>query len=121
MSENPELERRAIPGGLQCESMASKKVRGPAVESAHHRALLGYLFARAVVEANQLLRPQGCHGVGAAFVVIELDLGHGGSKQFDDSSNLAANKSLLGHILEHGYLGKKLHLPYLSCSIEYSK
>jgi hypothetical protein len=47
-------------------------------------------------------------------IVTELDLGHGGSEQFNDGSNLTANKSLLGYILEHGYFGKKLHLPHTS-------
>jgi len=72
--------------------------------------LLGYPLARAVVEANQFLGPQCSHGVGASLVVTELNLGHGGREQFNDGSNLAAKKPLLGHILQHGDFGKKLHL-----------
>jgi hypothetical protein len=71
-----------------------------------------------VVEANQLLRPQGNHGVGAPLIVTELDLGHGRGEQFNDGSNLAANKSLLGHIVQHGYFGKKLHLPHSSIALK---
>jgi len=76
--------------------------------------LLRYPFVRAVVQANQFLGPQCSHGVCAPLVVAELDLGHGGGEQFNDGSNLAADKPLLGHILKHGYLGKKLHLPHTS-------
>jgi len=46
-------------------------------------------------------------------IVTEFDLGHGGSEQFNNGSNLTANKSLLGHIPEHGDFGKKFHLPHL--------
>jgi hypothetical protein len=34
-------------------------------------------------------------------IVAELDLGHGGGKELDYRSNLAANEPFLGHILEH--------------------
>jgi hypothetical protein len=64
-----------------------------------------------MVEANYFLRAQGNHGVGAALIVTELNLGHGGGKQFDDGSNLTAYKPLFGHILEHGDFGKKFHQP----------
>ncbi len=66
---------------------------------------LGHPFVRPVVKAHQLLGAQGCHGVGAPLIVAKLDLGHGGGKQLDYSSNLATNKSLLGHIPEHGDFG----------------
>ena len=69
-------------------------------------ATLGYLPAGPMMEANQLLRPQCSHGVGASLTVAELDLGHGGSQQFNDSPGLAANEPLVGHIPQHGYLAK---------------
>jgi hypothetical protein len=68
------------------------------------------LLIRAVVEANQLLRAQCSQGVGAPLIVTEFDLRYGGAEQFNDGSNLTANKSLLGYIREHGDFGKKFHL-----------
>jgi hypothetical protein len=64
--------------------------------------LLGYPFVWAVVEADQLLRAQCSHGVGTPLIVTEFDLCHGGGEQFNDGSNLTANESLIGHILQHG-------------------
>jgi hypothetical protein len=46
-------------------------------------------------------------------IVAELDLGYRGGEQFNDGSNLAANKALLWHIFEYGYFRKKFHLPQL--------
>jgi hypothetical protein len=68
------------------------------------------------VEANQLLGLQGGHGIGASFIVTELDLGHGGGKQFNDGSNLTAYKSFIGHIVEYSDFGEKLHLTHTSSS-----
>jgi hypothetical protein len=68
--------------------------------------LLGYLLVGAVVEANQFLRAQCSHGIGAPLIVTKFDLGYGGGEQFNDGSNLTANKALLGHIREHGDFGK---------------
>jgi hypothetical protein len=62
-----------------------------------------------MVEANHFLRAQGYHGVGVPLIVTELNLGHGGGEQFDDGSNLTANKPLFGHIFEHCDFGKKFH------------
>ena len=72
-----------------------------------------------MMEANHFLGAQGNHGVGTPLIVNEFNLGRGGGKQFDDRSNLTANKSLLGHILEHGNVGKKLHLSHTCLSKEY--
>jgi hypothetical protein len=67
----------------------------------YHPPLLGYPFVWAMMEADQLLGAQCGHGVGASLIVTELDFGDGGSEQFYDCSNLAANKSLLGHVIQH--------------------
>ena len=58
-----------------------------------------------MVETNQLFRAQSGHGVGSPLIIAELDLGHGGSKQFDDCANLTANKPLIRNILQHGNFG----------------
>jgi len=63
--------------------------------------LLPSLLVGAVVEADQLLRPQCGYGVGPSSIVTELDLGHGGGEQFNDRSNLIANQSYLGHVAQH--------------------
>jgi hypothetical protein len=65
-----------------------------------------------MVKENQLVRAQCSHGIGAPLIVRELDLRHGGREQFNDRSNLAANKPLLGHVLKHRYFGKEFHLTH---------
>jgi hypothetical protein len=49
-------------------------------------------------------------------IVTELDLSHRGGEQFDDGSYLAAHKSLLRHVPQHGDFRKKFHLPHLLIS-----
>jgi len=56
-----------------------------------------------MVEKNQLVRTQRSHSVGSTLIVAELDLRHGRRMQFNDCSNLAADKALLGQILKHSY------------------
>ncbi len=38
--------------------------------------LSGHLLVRAVMEADHFIGSQGSHGVGAALIVTEFDLGH---------------------------------------------
>lgn len=78
----------------------------------------GYPFVKAVVEANQLFGTQGSQDAGMPLIVIELNLGNGGSEQFDDGANLTANKSLPGHIREHGNFGKRLHFTHTSLTLQ---
>jgi hypothetical protein len=63
-----------------------------------------------MVETNQLFGAQGDNGVGTPLILNEFDLCHRGGEEFDNGSNLAADKPFLGHILQYGYFGKKLHL-----------
>ena len=50
----------------------------------------------AVVEANQLLRPQRRHGRGAPLIIAKLDLGDGGGEHFNNCSYLTTHETVLG-------------------------
>jgi len=71
--------------------------------------LLGYPFIGSMVEANQHLEPQRCHGISASLVVAELDLRHGGREQLNNGPYLTASQPLFWHISQQSDLPKKFH------------
>jgi len=66
-----------------------------------------------MTELDYLISSQRSHRVGVPLIVDKFDLGNRRGKQFDNGPNLTAHESLLGDVLKHCHLRKKLDFSHV--------